>query len=214
MMLVPFFGTRPLGANNLTMFSFFWGLFKAYRGGPAPHQLEGFKLAEQGHIDNRRLFWAILLASVVGIISCLWVLMYFSYQVGAPGVHYYGGVYFNKYLPRWLSHPQTTDYATITAIGTGGLFATFLMVMQRGFLKWPFHPVGYVLSGSWTMNLVWFVFLIGWFLKFIILKQGGFQAYRSARPFFLGLILGEFTIGTVWTIVGVLFDQPSYAFWY
>ena len=214
MMLVPFFGTRSLGANNLTMFSFFWGLFKGYRGGPAPHQLEGFKLAEQGHIDNRRLFWAILLASVVGIISCLWVLMYFSYQVGAPGVHYYGGVYFNKYLPRWLSHPQTTDYTTIVAMGAGGLFATFLVVMQRGFLKWPFHPVGYVLSGSWTMNLVWFVFLIGWFLKFIILKQGGFQAYRSARPFFFGLILGEFTIGTVWTIVGVLFDQPSYAFWY
>ena len=95
-----------------------------------------------------------------------------------------------------------------------GFNMSSLMVMQRGFLKWPFHPVGYVLSGSWTMNLVWFVFLIGWFLKFIILKQGGFQAYRSARPFFFGLILGEFTIGTVWTIVGVLFDQPSYAFWY
>ena len=140
--------------------------------------------------------------------------MHFSYQVGAPGVHYYGGVYFNTYLPRWLSHPETTDYTTIAAISAGSLFATFLVVMQRGFLKWPFHPVGYVLSGSWTMNLVWFVFLIGWFLKFIILKLGGFRAYRSARPFFFGLILGEFIIGTVWTIIGVLFDQPSYAFWY
>ena len=140
--------------------------------------------------------------------------MHISYQVGAPGVHYYGGVYFNTYLPRWLSHPETTDYTTITAMGAGELFATFLVVMQRGFLRWPFHPVGYVLSGSWTMNLVWFVFLIGWFLKFIILKQGGFRAYRNARPFFFGLILGEFIIGTVWTIIGVLFDQPSYAFWY
>ena len=214
MMFVSFFGTRRLGTSNLTMFSFFWGLFKAYRGGPAPHQLEGFKLAEQGHINNKRLFWAILLASVVGIISCIWTLMHFSYQVGAPGVHYYGGVYFNTYLPRWLSHPETTDYATITAIGAGGLFTTFMMLMQRGFVRWPLHPVGYVLSGSWTMNLVWFVFLISWALKFSILKHGGFRAYRNARPFFFGLILGEFTIGTVWTIIGVIFDQPSYAFWY
>ena len=214
MMLVPFFGTRRLGANNLTMFSFFWGLHKAYRGGAAPHQLEGFKLAEQSNMNNRRLFGAILLASVVGIISCIWILMHFSYQVGAPGVHYYGGIYFDRYLPRWLTYPEMTDYATVIASGAGGLFTTFLMVMQRRFVGWPLHPVGYVLSGSWTINLVWFVFFIGWLLKFTILRQGGFRAYRNARPFFLGLILGEFTIGTVWTIIGVIFDQPSYAFWY
>ena len=64
------------------------------------------------------------------------------------------------------------------------------------------------------MNLVWFVFLISWLLKSIILKHGGFRAYRKATPFFFGLILGEFTIGTVWTIIGVISHSPSYAFWY
>lgn len=214
MMLVPFLGTRRIGANNLTMFSFFWSFNKAYRGHPAPHQLEGFKLAEQARIDSRRLFWAIILASLVGTIFCMWVLMHFSYKVGAPGVHYYGGVYFNSYLPKWLSYPEGTDYATITAIGIGGLFTTFLMLMRWRFVGWPFHPVGYVLSGSWTINLVWFVFLISWFVKLIILKHGGYRAYRKATPFFFGLILGEFTIGTIWTIVGIISGRPSYAFWY
>jgi len=85
--------------------------------------------------------------------------MHFSYQMGAPGVHYYGGVYFNKYLPRWLSYPETTDYSSIMAIGADGLFTIFLVVMQRRFVGWLFHPVGYVLPGSWIMNLVWSVFL-------------------------------------------------------
>ena len=45
-------------------------------------------------------------------------------------------------------------------------------------------------------------------------KTGGFRAYRWARPLFFGLILGEFAVGTVWTIIGVILNQPSYAFWY
>jgi len=214
MMLVPFLGTRRVGANNLTMISFFWGFNKGYRGHPAPHQLEGFKLAEQGHINNQRLFWAIVLASLVGIISTMWVLMHLSYKLGAPGVNYYGGTYFNSYLPRWLAYPEGSDFATIAAVGVGGIFAAFLTMMRWRFVGWPFHPVGYVLSGSWTMNLVWFVFLISWLSKSLILKHGGFRAYKKATPFFLGLILGEFTVGTIWTIVGVISDQPSYSFWY
>ena len=43
-------------------------------------------------------------------------------------------------------------------------------------------------------------------------KTGGFRAYRWARPLFFGLILGEFAVGTVWTIIGVILNQPSYAF--
>lgn len=214
MMLVPFLGTRRIGANSLTMISFFWGFNKGYRGHPAPHQLEAFKLAEQGHINNRRLFWAIILASLVGIVSCIWVLMHLSYKFGAPGVHYYGGVYFDRYLPRWLAYPEGIDLSAIVAVAAGGLFAYFLTIMRWRFVGWPFHPVGYVLSGSWTMNLVWFVFLISWLIKFLILKHGGLRAYRKATPFFFGLILGEFSVGTIWTIFGVVFNRPSYSFWY
>jgi len=64
------------------------------------------------------------------------------------------------------------------------------------------------------MNLVWFVFFIAWAIKISILRYGGLRAYRRATPFFLGLILGEFTVGSIWTIIGIIFDIPSYAFWY
>jgi len=214
MMMVSFFGTRRLGSGNLTIFSFFWWFNKGFRGHPAPHQLEAFKLSEQSNMETRRTFIAIILATIVGIISCLWTILHYSYKFSAPGVHYYGGVYFDSYLSRWLTHPESTDYTTILAMLAGLLFTVFLAVMRMRFIGWQLHPVGYALSGSWTMNLVWFVFFITWILKFSILKYGGLKAYRQFTPFFLGLILGEFTIGSIWTIIGIFLNIPTYAFWY
>ena len=40
-------------------------------------------------------------------------------------------------------------------------------------------------------------------MKFSIIKYGGLKAYRSARPFFLGLVLGEMVCAGLWAIVGM-----------
>ena len=54
-----------------------------------------------------------------------------------------------------------------------------------------------------------------WFegVKWIILRHGGLGAHRKATHFFLGLILGEFTVGSLWTIIGIIFGMPTYRFW-
>jgi hypothetical protein len=53
---------------------------------------------------------------------------------------------------------------------------------------------------------------VGWFLKWIILKYGGRKWHRGAIPFFLGIVLGEFIIGTFWSLLGILSAQPMYRF--
>ena len=35
---------------------------------------------------------------------------------------------------------------------------------------------------------------------------------RDALPFFLGLILGEFSVGSLWSLIGLIAGQPMYAF--
>jgi hypothetical protein len=37
--------------------------------------------------------------------------------------------------------------------------------------------------------------------------------YRQALPFFLGVILGECVLGSGWTLIGIFFRIPTYAFW-
>jgi hypothetical protein len=49
-------------------------------------------------------------------------------------------------------------------------------------------------------------------VKWAVLKYGGIRAYRKAFPFFMGLILGDFVIGSLWGIIGLLTGKPTYAF--
>jgi hypothetical protein len=45
---------------------------------------------------------------------------------------------------------------------------------------------------------------IAWLAKVFTLRYGGLKAYRGALPFFLGLILGDFLAGGLWTLIGCL----------
>ena len=64
------------------------------------------------------------------------------------------------------------------------------------------------------MNVFWFSIMLSFFAKWIILKMGGIKAHRQAIPFFLGLILGEFIVGGVWSIIGIAMHRPMYRFLY
>ena len=211
-------GTRPLGPNNLSMFSFFWFFTRTFDSHPMPHQLEGFKLASTLGIRSRFMLFAILIALFVGILSQFWALISIPYRLGAlhemsrvPII--YGAEPWMQ-LQKWLAHPLAPDYWALGFTGLGLLFALFLMLMRMKFFWFPFHPAAYAaVCGSWAVNYIWFSLGIVWVLKLLLLKYGGRNAHRKAMPFFLGLILGQFTVGSLWTILGMLFNIPTYGIW-
>jgi len=45
-----------------------------------------------------------------------------------------------------------------------------------------------------------------------LLRYGGMAMYRRARPFFLGMIFGEFFSAAVWALLALLFrvETPDY----
>ena len=216
--MVAALGTRPLGPNNLSMFSFFWFFTRTFDSHPMPHQLEGFKLASTSGIRSRFMLFAILAALFVGILSQFWALISIPYRLGAlhemsrvPIV--YGAEPWRQ-LQNWLTHPLDPDYWALGFTGIGMLFALFLMLMRMKFFWFPFHPAAYAaICGSWAVNYIWFSLGTVWVLKLILLKYGGRNAHRKAMPFFLGLILGQFTIGSLWTILGMVFNIPAYGIW-
>ena len=216
--MVAALGTRPLGPNNLSMFSFFWFFTRTFDSHPMPHQLEGFKLASTSGIRSRFMLFAILAALFVGILSQFWALISVPYRLGA--VHemsrvpiIYGSEPWTQ-LQKWLTNPLAPDYWAVGFTGIGLLFALFLMLMRMKFFWFPFHPAAYAtVCGSWAVNYIWFSLGVVWVLKLVILKYGGRNAHRKAMPFFLGLILGQFTVGSLWTILGMVFNIPTYGIW-
>ena len=211
-------GTRRLGPNNLSMFSFFWFFTRTFDSHPMPHQLEGFKLASTAGIRSRFMLFAILIALCVGILSQFWALISIPYRLGAlhemsrvPVI--YGSEPWTQ-LQKWLTNPLAPDYWAVGFTGIGLLFALFLMLMRMKFFWFPFHPAAYAtVCGSWAVNYIWFSLGVVWLLKLVLLKYGGRNAHRKAMPFFLGLILGQFTIGSLWTILGMVFNIPTYGIW-
>jgi hypothetical protein len=206
-------GPRKLGASNLTVLSILWGVTRAQRGHMMPHQMEGFKLASTARMNPRRLWGAMMLAVVVGALVSFWLMLDISYQSGALAPRW-GNEAFRR-LERWLTYLSGADVAESLFMLLGFCVTMIFMVMKVRFLWWVLHPVAYPLATSFTLNTgLWFSIFLSWLAKWVILRHRGLKAYRQAFPIFIGLIFGEFIIGGLWSIIGIVFKIPIYRFWH
>jgi len=215
--LTMFFGTRKLGAGNLTAISlFYWINREAYRTHPMPHQLEAFKLSYQANMNSKRLIWAIILASGLGAISCFWAFLHAAYKLGAEN-RLYRTTWFAREaydrLASWIHYPSMPNQIEMVFAGIGFVFTILMLLMRMRFLWWTLHPVGYAVSGWWIIGRLWFPLFISSIIKWLVLKFSGAKGYKRAVPFFLGLILGDFIIGSMWSILGIAMGVNTYVFW-
>ena len=84
------------------------------------------------------------------------------------------------------------------------------MFLRTHFLWWPIHPIGYAVGHSFNMDLIWTPMFVSWCLKKVILQYGGIRLYRKAMPFFIGLLLGDYLSGSIFSLIGTLLDIPMY----
>ena len=75
-------GTRQFDTSSLTIMSLFYWFNRGYRNHPMPNQIEAFKLAESTGMSNRRLWIAMLIAIVVGIIATFWANLDITFRNG------------------------------------------------------------------------------------------------------------------------------------
>jgi len=216
--LVWTFGSRRLGTANLTMISLMYWFNRCNRSNPMPHQLEGFKLAQLANISSSRLIFAMLLSAVVGILAAFWAQLHILFSRGAAAGTYgfqlgMGWETFTR-LQNWLSTPTAPDIGAISAMSVGAIFTWGLFWLRRLFLWSPFHPVGYVLATSFpAIDYIWSSMFLSWLIKWFLLSHGGLAWYRKSVPFFLGLILGEYIVGSLWSLIGVIGNMQIYRIW-
>jgi hypothetical protein len=212
---------NTLPRQDLAMFSMFWGFNRAYRSHPAPIQLEGMKMVERTTNNYRGLFAAMMLAVLFGSLCAFWADLSLTYHHGAaekiapPNVQLiFGGEPWNR-MYSWIHSPSTPtqQFNTRVAIGVGFAITLILNILRLRLGWFPFHPVGFAVSSSWSLSLLWLPLMIAWVIKLLILRYGGLRAYRQALPLFLGLILGECILGSIWMLVGIALNIQTYAFW-
>jgi len=210
--LVSILGTRRLGATNISVFALLWGIFRAQRCHPMPHQLEAFKMAERSNFPAKPLVFAMIIALVFGLIVSCWLLLDTgyreSYRLG------FGWEAFG-YMEKYLVSPAETDIPAVTAMCLGFTATLFIRFMRLRFMWWPLNPIAYPLAATdWAIRWTWACCLISWAIKSTILRYGGLRIYRKVLPFFLGLLLGEFVVGGLWSLLGMSLQIPIYNFWH
>ncbi|MFQ3548974.1 MAG: DUF6785 family protein [Armatimonadota bacterium] len=201
-----------LGPGNLTTSALIdTTLFVELRNILLTAFLDAFKIGDSVKINLRKfvpiLFVSIILAMIIGAIFQIWL----PYDRGASNLYWYSYGFSNTIgLRDYESVLRGTDQPVgltgITFFLIGATFTAFLAYMRYCFFWWPFHPLGYAISASWTMLVFWFPCMIAWAIKVVIMKYGGMKLYIRVRPFFLGLIMSEFCMAIIWTLISYFTD--------
>jgi hypothetical protein len=213
---------RVLGAGavrqaDMAFFTFSFAITRAHRSDTMPVGLEGLQMAHVRQLEARRMFAAILLATALGALSTLWAFEHQAYHAGVTAKFNSGYSHGQQSISRMATWVGGTLDARPNAAATGaigvGLLTTLALAACR--LRWfgfPFHPIGYAISSSWAIGLVWLPMLIAWILKGFTMRYGGLRAYKQYLPFFLGLVLGDCVLGSIWALISLLLGIRTYNF--
>lgn len=212
-MLILALGTTLLGPQNLTVFSLLYFQNRMHRGILMPQQAECLKAAHQSGLRTRTMVLALAVAGVVGVISAFWAILHLGYgrtYGGAPGSGFSQDAF--NILTSWLTNPIQANFAGVCALMIGSAVALVLARLSVMFYGFPFHPAGYAIGMSFGMDYIWMPVLISWLAKVIILRYWGLKGYRALMPFFVGLVLGEFAVGGMWSFVRGVMGVQTYTF--
>lgn len=212
-------GTRTLGTENAAALSLFQWFNRGYQSHVMPFQLESMRMAHGTRREGRGTLAAMWIAAVVGTVLGFWVLLHTIYSLGGATSHFappicplhLGGEPWNR-MGAWAAYPTQGSPAQGLAVLAGLAVTLFLNAVRVQVAGFPLHPVGYAVSSSWSMHVLWMPMFVAWLMKLPLIRYGGLPMYRRLLPLFFGLIVGDCVVGCAWTIIGLAGDLPSYRF--
>jgi len=88
--------------------------------------------------------------------------------------------------------------------------AGFVGVLLFGALRlryhwWPLHPLIFLVWATWPAVTFCHSFLLGWALKKLLTKYGGYAAVRRATPAVIGVILGDILGAAIFMAAGGIY---------
>lgn len=86
----------------------------------------------------------------------------------------------------------------------GFIFTALLGFLRLRYVWWPLHPIGYLISGTTPGQIMWFSIFLGWLCKVTSLRIGGATLYQKAKPFFLGLVVGDSLAAGIWLVITLI----------
>jgi hypothetical protein len=191
-----FLGTDGLSQRTLVSIALSYTWFADLKTTIMPALAHSTRLFDTIPGRRRRLLWPIVLAMGAGVVSTFAYTIYTGYLNGAAN---YGGIFAQglaEYpwddLVKKSREPFSIRWKPVSFVTIGVVVASVLMFIRYRIPSFPLNPLGFAVGPAIPVRDVILPIFIAWFIKSITLRVGGIQAYRAARPFFIGMILGHF----------------------
>ena len=215
-------GGSTLGATNIGALGMTFPFAGELRTSLMSAIAHGLKLAHstigtQGH----GLLVAIVLAIVGSLARAGATMLYLGHHHGAINLSASwffgsgaGGSVF-RYIEYHVTHATATRWSSMGFIGFGAVAQAALTLAYQRLAWWPIHPLAFPIGAIWCTHQVIASMFLAWIAKLATLHYGGVRLYRSARPLFLGFILGQYLTGGLWLVIDALKGmQGNYLFYW
>jgi hypothetical protein len=222
------FGSQSLGPQALlVMFMFCLVLFYDAREALMPYMINSLKLGDDCQVKVSRIASVAVVAILLGLAVGIPVTLYFQYDAGADITAWrteQAKQPFNEVigvmqrleaqgqLETSMENTGVSRLASLSPHKQGLLFFGISLLLVIGFsalrlrfVKWPIHPVMFLVWNTYSGNRFYQSFLLGWLVKVLITKYGGANIYQKVKPLMFGVIAGEMLGGVLPMIVSLIY---------
>jgi hypothetical protein len=226
-----FFGFQALGVQPMLLMLVITSvLFVNPSEALMPFMVHAIKLVELNRIPRGRLAVLGAGALAVGIAVALPATLYWQYGRGGKST---GHGWITNSVPRFAFNEAVRIQYKLDAQGTlaaaearsgwerlahispdGGRMLAFGITFGLVLLfaaartrspRFPFHPVMFLVLGTWQSRILASSFLVGWAVKHAVTRYGGHATYQRLRPLMIGFIAGEMLAGVLLLLFGALY---------
>lgn len=210
------FGSGMFGSSGLILAAAMQKmLFVDLREAIMPALLHTAKVSER--VGNRRaLAWGLTVTLALAVVVSLAATLALFYRYGGRELQIEWALTSTQSVydaaARLLQTPGETRGWSVGFATAGAVVTGLLILGYQRFPWWPLHPAGYLAAYGSAMNSLWFSCFVGWAVSHLAVRYGGASAMRALRPFFIGLIIGDFLMAGVFAVVGFWAGSSYQAF--
>jgi uncharacterized membrane protein len=197
--------------QSLTLMNTTHFMSRGYLPGLMAFIADAFKIGSDAKITRKHMVIFLVAAVVLGSIAAWWMHLGAFYEFGAnvlEGGTTSGGMRVRlmrqayETVAGWIENPAPAQPTRAWAAVGGFAMVALVALIRRGFLRFPFHPLGVVMSLTGAGENSWGPLLLIVIIKSVCLRLGGMRLYRRLIPMFLGIAIGHFfAAGTVWALI-------------
>ena len=194
-----------------------------------PYLANGLKVCERLRVPKVRLASTTLVVCALGIVLAVVIGLVATYDAGTPKQCRWSYDVLPK-LPFKAVEPEILQlkgegrleaaetvpwYSKLDSVrpkrnalwAAGFGFAAVLVfsILRLRLPRWPLHPVLFLVWVTWPMYVFSYSILLGWLVKKLSIRFGGYAVVRKLKPLMFGVISAEILGALIFMVVGAVY---------